>query len=132
VAGNNFVFGAYTHCCWPSAEGTVADPTGKSFLFSLVNKTGKAVRFILRDTDRAIRLASCICFGACKLEDGKTTCYANAFLMYKGAADQNDANCSNPLIASNAYQPDDGAVYSDTFLAGQQYFAAAEIEVFQI
>jgi len=41
------VFGAYTHCKWPENKsgGVVADPSGLSFLFSLTNATGRAVRF---------------------------------------------------------------------------------------
>ena len=31
------MFGAYTHCKWPVADSVVADPTGMSFLFSLLN-----------------------------------------------------------------------------------------------
>jgi hypothetical protein len=132
VAGNSFVFGAYTHCSWPAAEGTVADPTGKSFLFSLVNASGSAVCFSLRDRDRAIRLGGSVSFGAEKYEDGKATAFSNIMLMWQGAADQKDANAANPWAADKAYQPKDGAPYSQTFLAGQRYFTAAEIEVFQL
>ena len=133
MAGNSFVFGAYTHCSWPAAEGIVADPSGKSFLFSLINASGNAVRFSLREKGRAIRLTDRICFGASKYEDGKETGYANFILMHKGAADQKDANAANDCERHNTpYQPDDGAVCGETFLAGQQHFAAAEIEVFQL
>jgi len=132
VAGNNFVFGAYTHCSWPSAVSTVADPTGKSFLFSLVNANNKAVRFSLVDKDRAIQLLDWVSFGAAKWEGDKVTGYPNFALMLKGAADQMGANCANPLAADKAYQPDDGQERDETFLAGQEDFEAAEIEVFQL
>ena len=133
VTGNNFIFGAYTHCGWPSLNGTVADPTGQSFIFSLVNGSGKAVRFSLRDKDRAIRLTDRICFGASKYEDGKTTGFPNFILMFNGVADEKDANAANDCDDHDTpYQPDDGAVCDDTFLAGQVFFAAAEIEVFQL
>jgi hypothetical protein len=118
VKGSGFVFGAYTHCAWPTANGTVADPTGKSFLFSLVNKTGKAARFSLHDKDRAIQLSDWVGFGA-KQKDGKVTAYPNFVLMLKGAADQKDANAANPINSGKAYQPDDGQERDDTFLAGQ-------------
>jgi hypothetical protein len=132
VADSGFVFGAYTHCSWP-ADGTAADPTGKSFLFSLVNASGNAVRFSLRVKDRAIQLAGGIGFGGDKFEGGKATGYSNFILMFKGqAADEKDANTVNPLTAEKAYQPDDGQVRDKAFLAGQKYFAAAEIEVFQL
>jgi hypothetical protein len=133
VAGNSFVFGAYTHCRWPSAKGVVADPTGNSFLFSLVNASGKAVRFSLRDKDRAIQHCGAICIGAAKYEDGKPTGYSNVLLMHKGAADQKDANAANdPKQHGTPYQLDDDAECDDTLLAGQHFFAAAEIEVFQL
>ena len=133
MAGNNFVFGAYSHCSWPAVNRTVADPTGKSFLFSLVNASGQSVRFSLRVKDRAIDLAECVSFGAEKYEGGKTTGYANVLLMHTGAADQKGANCANhPKNHSAPYQTDDGTVCDINFLAGQQYFAAAEIEVFQL
>ena len=129
----NFIFGAYTHCSWPAANRIVVDPTGKSFLFSLVNASGKAVRFSLRDKDRAIQLSGAIGFGAEKYEDGKATAHSNFLLMLKGAADQKDANCANhPKNHGAPYLADDDAVCDLTFLAGQQYFAAAEIEVFQV
>ena len=132
AADNGFVFGAYTHCRWPAVNSVVADPTGKSFLFSLVNGSGSAVRFSLRDKDRAIRLSDCISFGAEKYEGDKTTGYPNFILMLKGAADQKNANAANALAADKAYQPDNGQACDATFLAGQQDFAAEQIEVYQL
>ena len=130
------MFGAYTHCSWPLANGVVGDPTGKSFLFSLVNASGKAARFSLRENDRAIQLADCVCFGACNYEDGKptATAYPNVLLMFNGqAADEKGGNCANRVNAGKAYQSDDdGAVCDHTFLAGQQLFAAEQIEVYQL
>jgi len=133
VAGNNFVFGAYSHCSWPAVNRTVADPTGKSFLFSLVYAGGSAVRFSLRDKDRAIQLSGSVGFGADKWQDGKATGYPNFILMYLGrSADEKDANAANHPVGDTPYQADGGAVCDDTFFAGQRLFAAAEIEVFQL
>jgi hypothetical protein len=132
VKDSGFIIGAYTHCTWPAIQSIVADPTGKSFLFSLVNASGKAARFSLRDKDRAIQLGDCVSFGADKYEDGKATGFPNFMLMYKGAADQQDANAANLVNANKPYQSDDGRVRDTTFLAGQKYFAAAEIEVYQL
>ena len=134
MVGNNFVFGAYTHCSWPAVNRTVADPAGKSFLFSLVNASGNAVRFSLWATERAIRLNDRICFGADKLKgaDGATG-GPNFMLMFKGrAADEQNGNCANVIDDTKAYQSDDGTVCDHTFLAGQKYFAAEEIEVYQL
>jgi hypothetical protein len=133
VAGNEFVFGAYTHCSWPAADGIVADPSGKSFLFSLVNESGKAVRFSLRDKDRAIELTDGISFGADKIEDGNVMGVSNFVLMFRRqAADEEHANtCNHPLYENTAYMTDE-MWCDEKFLAGNEYFAAAEIEVFQL
>ena len=142
MAGNNFVFGAYTHCSWPAVIRTVADPTGKSFLFSLVNVTSETLIFPLRDKARAVSLAvRGVCFGADKFKDGKTAGYPNFILMLNGAADEKDANGANdpvehgtPYQADDAYLPEDhdGQMCDATFFAGEALFAAAEIEVFQL
>ena len=102
MKGNGFVFGAYTHCQWPAADSTVADLSGKSFLFSLVNETGKAVRFSLRDKDRAIEVHDDgIFFGATKVEGGMQTGWPNVVLMRFGSADDIDSNASNDLEVGN-------------------------------
>ena len=134
VKGNGYVFGAYTHCAWPAAKGIVADPTGKSFLFSLVNANGKAARFSLRHTERAVEgSAYGLFFGAIKMQGGRQTGWPNFALMGRGiAADQNDANRANLVNIMAAYQPDDGQVCNGSFLPGQESFAAEEIEVFQL
>ena len=134
VKGNDYVFGAYTHCAWPAAKGVVADPTGKSFIFSLVNNTGRAARFSLRDKDRAIRLSDYILFGSQKFENGKVTASANFMLLIQGAADvtSNIAYSKEDNLHAAPYQPDDGAVYNPDLFAGEQYFAAAEMEVYQL
>lgn len=132
VKGNNYLFGAYNHFSWPVDGGTVADPTGKSFLFSLLNANGKAVRFNLRDNYRAIRLCSGIHFGPAKFKDGKTTLCTNIALMSNGrAADERAAN-----TAVSWEENADGECEADDadleFLVGQKFFAAAEIEVYQL
>ena len=133
VKGNGYIFGAYTHCKWPAVNAVVADPTGKSFLFSLVNGSGKAVRFSLKDKDRAIQLADSVHFGAAKWEGGKVTALPNFLLMYLGrAANQHGNAACHPENNNTPYQPDDGAACDQTFLAGEQYFTAAEIEVYQL
>ena len=135
VKDSGFIIGAYTHCTWPAVRCVVADPTGKSFVFSLVNASGKAVRFSLRDKDRAIRLAGCVCFGAEKFEDAKLVGFPNFVLMIKGqAADQKNANFAYSQKDHGApYQHGHvhGEVCDGTFFSGQ-YFQAEEIEVYQL
>lgn len=131
---NGYVFGAYTHCAWSAVKGTVADPTGRSFLISLVNADDQTARFSLKAKDRATDVhGRGILFGTIKMEGGKQTTWPNLVIMDKGlAADQKDANIANSINATRAYQPDDGQTRDATFLAGQSYFAAEEFEVFQL
>lgn len=134
MPGNSFVFGAYTHCSWPAAiDVVVSDPTGKSFHFSLFNASGKAAHFSLHSKDRAIQVSDGIGFGGDKFEGGKATGFPNFILMYKGrSADQQDGNCANSANGIKAYRTDTKSARDLNFLAGREFFAAAEIEVFQL
>ena len=134
MKGNGYVFGAYTHCSWPAAEGVVADPTGKSFLFSLVNAANKAVRFSLKDKERAVESSAIgLRFGATQKQDGRYAGWPNFVIMRNGlAADQKDANVAISTDVAESYQPDDDQKCDDTFLAGQVLFTTEEIEVFQL
>jgi len=81
---------------------------------SLINGCGKAVRFSLRDKDRAIRVANCICFGESKWVAGKAVGHPNFMLMHKEAADQQDANgVNNPKLSDAPYQSDDRTANCD-------------------
>ena len=59
VRGNGFVFGAFTPFQWPialeSSKPDIADPSSTTFLFSLVNDHGRAMklRLIKKKKDRA-------------------------------------------------------------------------------
>ena len=128
------MFGAYSRSCWPTTDGLVADPSGQSFLFSLTNKGDKPLRFSLRDTDRAIyRGANGVRFGYDKTA-GRSQCNSNLCLMVGGCAandDQGNFVCdlSNQL---SAYQADGGAPVARDLVAGGVWFAAVEMEVFQL
>ena len=122
---SGFVFGAYTHCKWPQGMGLqMADATGQSFVFSLVNAADQAVHFLLRNRNKAIALDSDgIYFGLGR---------ANIILNYDGAAaDEAEGNMACPFDEDSAYQPVDEDVNCD-FLAGSKYFAAADIEVYEL
>jgi hypothetical protein len=60
VARNGFICGAFTPLSWPADAGTrddnVADPSGRTFLFSLVNAFGRAVKLRLKSTARSAAL----------------------------------------------------------------------------
>ena len=122
------MFGAYTHCSWPKEKdhGPVSDPSGQSFLFSLVNATNKAVRFSLRNKNDAIALHTLLgaFFGG----------HGAGFVLNcnAGVADEAE-NQTRPLTEHSAYQPDDGDMTRGVdFFAGSQLFAAADIEVYEI
>ena len=128
VAGNQFIFGAFMHCSWAAARGAVSDPTGKSFLFSLANGSGKEVRFTLRDKDHAVHVGNGgVCFGRPESPN---------FVLMRGgkAADQLDGIRAYAALrgeAALAYQPDGAGrmKFDEKFLAGSRCFAAEEIEV---
>ena len=132
MQGSGFVFGAYTHCAWPAAaRGVVADPSGRSFLFSLSNKDNHPLRFSLKDKGRAIHVTgNSVMFGKDK---GQSSVFCNLCLFHGLAANADKGNfvfdLDNPL---SAYQADGGAPVAHNFVAGDVYFAAAEIEVFQL
>ena len=130
VAGNGYVFGAYTHCSWPKESGSPHDPSNQSFLFSLVHKVGQApVRFSQCDsTPGAVGLGS----------DGPN--FGNFILMRGGSsASASDGNSSYSLgcvtqTSGIAYQPDDASQCDASFnFAGSMTFAFAceEIEVYE-
>ena len=137
VAGTGYIFGAYLACAWPAAGDAkvVSDPSGRSFLFSLVNKEGQAVRFALHDKERALQVdANGIRFGGCKMEGDKQVGYPNFALMCGGrlASDSEGNRAADIEIGQCAFQPEGGAVCDQTFLAGSQFFGAEEIEVYQL
>jgi hypothetical protein len=58
VAGSGNICGAFTPVSWPSVvHGTdIGDRTGRTFLFSLSNLHGRAVKLRLKDSERAYAL----------------------------------------------------------------------------
>ena len=121
------MFGAYTQCPWPQYSDRVGDPSGKSFLFSLTNAAGKAARFSLHNRDEAFGLTADlgIYFGMFR---------ANCILYHQGkAANMAAGNTANSAHKGSAYQPDDGDFTRGLdFFAGSKFFAAADIEVYEL
>ena len=122
------MFGAYTQCPWPkdANSGRVADPSCQSFFFALHNAANYPVACYLRDADGAVGLhSSGIRFG----DNGPL------FTLFVDgrAADDPTANSASPLRENSSYQTNDLGVVSflDNF-AGSEWFAAAEIEVYQL
>jgi hypothetical protein len=125
----------------------VSDPSGSSFLFSLINAYDRPFRLSLIDPERAL----CVhptdgpTFGTYVDDaDGNWVKFSNLDLMtYGKAANESQANWARYTSASScgeyAYQIDEWAgvppIDFDTdecTLAGREYFAAAEIEVYSI
>jgi hypothetical protein len=147
VAGTGYVFGAYTAVDWPNqpAKGApeviVSDPSGASFMFSLINRYDRPFRLSLIDRECALSVDSTDgpTFGADVYADGRPPRVCNLRLMYEGK-DANEAggNCANPHFANMAYQLDAWAgappigfkLDHTTTLVGSTFFAAAEIEVY--
>jgi len=145
VAGNNFIFGAYTPVSWTAdaatRRGSMADPSGRTFLFSLVNAHGRAVKLRLKDSQHRSALNL---IGAAW---GPGFGYgADLRLMWKKAANESDGCCTYP----SSFELDEDSeraaglppipfAYDQTLLAGDDGkgkpwvdFTAAEIEVYQL
>lgn len=142
VAGNGYVFGAYTHVKWPKfvpiddgddlGGKSVYDKTDSSFLFSLVNKGKKPVQMDLWNGEPAIQLSDLgVRFGSvCDPYHDGNVCYPAFELMHEGdAANTESGNSANAGSCVGSY---DLEGYGQKFLAGAPLFAAAEIEVFQL
>ena len=137
VADTGYVFGAYVACAWSAiGDHPVPDPSGRSFLFSLVNKENKAVKLTLHDKDHVLQVTAdkSIRFGGIKMEGGKQVSWSNFILMFNGRP-ANDAHgnvANDTVIANCAFQPMGVTICDDTYLAGSDYFAAEETEVYQL
>ena len=145
VAGSGFVCGAYTPVSWPADAATrdehVADPSGRTFLFSLVNAHGRAAKLRLKAGQH--RYAINLNGAAWGPGFGSGT---DLRLMLGKAANQSGGCCTYPL----SFELDGGSeraaglppihfAYGTTLLAGDNgkrrswaNFAAAEIEVYQL
>jgi hypothetical protein len=147
AADTGYVFGAFTAVPWPNrpADGSppvnVPDPSGSSFLFSLINKYKRPFRLPLVDRSSAIYMDSSDgpAFGG-YAEDahGKTVKFPNLVMMSRGkAAHDRDGNFSNRHDGRATYQldasegaPPAGFKLDPTTLAGTECFGAAEMEVY--
>ena len=145
---NGNLFGAYIAVNLPNrpADGqpdvNVA-PSGKSFMFSLINAYGTPFQMNLVDRTRAIRVGGGPSFGGEVVdESGKTIKFSNLMMFFNGAANTSRGMCCNPFDADVAYQLDElsfvggrapaGFSLDETTSAGSREFAAAEIEVYSI
>jgi len=143
VERSGFVLGAFTPPRWPadpSVKGHVADPSGRTFLFSLVNAHGRAVKLRLKPGEQKSAIG---CYGA-----AHGPIFGGAVdlrLMWCAAADQPMGCLSRPLNScfeidqqteAEAGRPPIPFRYGRSLLAGGErkkpFFAAAEIEVYQL
>jgi hypothetical protein len=120
----------------------VPDPSGSSFLFSLVNAYSRPFRLSLQDTTRALSVDSNFgpnFGGEVRDADGETVKFCNLVLMNGKSANEIGGNFSNDHDHSYAYQldpwkgaPPAGFKLDQTTLAGMEYFAAEEMECYAI
>ena len=146
VAGNKFIFGAFTPLSWPADAASKGDwlacLCGHTFLFSLVNAHGRPVKLRLKAGERGKALSM------------KGSGYGPGFsggadvrLMWGQLAANQPQGC---LVKPHSFEVDPEAEremaaqplpagYDRTLLAGDDgaggpgvHFAAAEIEVYQV
>ena len=141
MADNEFVCGAYTPVSWPadnSHYSHVADPSGRTFLFSLVNAHGRAVKLRLADGQHhsALNLTGAAWgpgFGADlrlmreKAANESNGCYASPYSFELDEDSERAAGLPPiPFAYDKALLAGDGSGCFGTF------FAAAEIEVYEL
>ena len=143
VAGNGFVCGALTPVCWPddASSKNVSDPSGRTFLFSLINTHGRPVKLRLKDGDCTFAL--CLHGGwgpgfgggadLCLMQQGRPANSNNGCCVYPESFELDHA------AESAAGLPPIPFAYDKTLLAGgdgqeEEYveFAAAEVEMYQL
>jgi hypothetical protein len=116
---SGYIFGGFTPIPWDSSGSYKADPTGKSFVFSLVSpRNAPAHRFPLKNARYAID---------CGASDGPM--FGNGHDVY--IADNSNANTSSYSSLGSEYLNDTG-LNGQEVLAGQYYFTVEEIEVFSL
>jgi hypothetical protein len=149
VAGTGYVFGAYTAVDWPNRPAddlavTVSDPSGASFMFSLINEYDRPFRMSLIDRERALCVDPTngpMFGGAIADAAGKKVKFCNLLLMFNDK-DANEANgnvSNDALHHDGSYQldawegaPPIGFKLDNTTLAGRKYFAASEMECYSL
>ena len=145
VSGNSYVCGAYTPVSWPAdaAERSryVADPYGRTFLFSLTNKHGRAVKLRLKDShcDEALNLSGSHCGPAFGCDEDLQLMHAEAADEPQGCSTQPSSFEIDHEAERQAGLPPIPFAYDKKLLAGRDgkargyvYFAAAEIEVYKL
>jgi hypothetical protein len=113
------IFGGFTPVRWDSSSGSKWDPTGASFLFSLVNpRNTPAHRFPLKTGSNAIY---------CNSSYGPTFSGGHAIYI----SDNSNANTNSYNDLTSSYE-NDTKVSGEEVFAGQRNFTVKEIEVFSV
>ena len=148
-AVTGYISGAYVAVDWPKPPAgkpriVVPDPSGTSFMFSLINEYNTPFRMKLADNTRALTVGGGPPSLGGKVTDaaGKAIKHCSVMMFYDGAANTSRGMACNPFGADVAYQLDEssfeggrspaGFELDNSTLAGSQFFAAAEIEVYLI
>jgi hypothetical protein len=147
VAGNGFVFGAFTPLSWPSiasfASASGYDQSGRTFLFSLANAHGRAVKLRLKNREAPAQgYHSALSFYSAGNGPGFGNGELSLLHSYSGNSTIQSVQIAYELdheAESAAGLPPIPFPYNWTLLAGddgkqqtQISFAAAEIEVYQL
>ena len=145
AARNGFISGAFTPVSWPADAATrigyLPDPSGRTFLFSLVNAHGRAVKLRLKADQRAKALY----LGGVGSGPGFGF-GADLHLIWPSAANHSGGCLAVPSSFELDHETEAAAglapiafAYDKTLLAGNRgegydsaLFAAAEIEVYQL
>jgi len=144
VADNGFVFGVFVPVSWPADAATasrpVADPSSRTFLFSLANAHGRPVKLRLKEDQRDKALAvNGSGYGPSFGHNDLWLIFGSSAILPHGC-----------YVQPESFDLDHGAEaaagllpipfeYDEKLLAGDDgadqahvYFAAAEIEVYQL
>jgi hypothetical protein len=115
---NGNIFGGFTPVVWDSTTGWKADPSLKSFVFTLKNPHNvPARRFALKVEKKDMAIL-------CSSDQGPRFCDICVF-------DNCNTNTNSGTWLGNSYTNDTG-LKGNTFFTGSEKFQVKEIEVFEI
>jgi hypothetical protein len=113
------IFGGFTPLKWDSRSKLNADPSLKSFLFTLKNPHNVMARRFALKAEKRQRAISC--------DSGGSPDFCDV-----GVSDNSDRNTDSCAGAFGLSYTNDTGLNGETFFTGSAYFKVSEIEVFEI